>query len=117
MMPTGWTDTVTNGGKALRWVAGASNLLAAGSSIWGFSFESTETPGEFMLNYTGAGTGHGDPVLTATVYAGAPLAGADDIFAANLVGTPEPGTLLLTLSGLGMAAFAFKSRLQVASLS
>jgi hypothetical protein len=64
-----------------------------------------------MLNYTGAGTGHGDPVLTSTVYAGAPLVGTDDIFAAKLVGTPEPGTLLLTLTGLGLATFAFKSRL------
>jgi len=106
--PTGWTDKTTNGGAAIQWTTTA-DLLAPGDSLTGFSFESTETPAQLLLDFTGTGTGAGDPITTTTVYAGAPMVGADDIF--TVTPTPEPGTMLLTLTGLGLAAASLKSRL------
>jgi hypothetical protein len=106
-LPTGWTDTITNSGKAVRWVT-STNLLASGDSLSGFSFESTETPAELLLDFPGPGTGAGDPVDTSFVYIAAPLADPGDQFLA--MQTPEPGTLLLTLTGLGIAASSLKSR-------
>jgi hypothetical protein len=106
MSPTGWTDAITNGGKSIQWTS--TSLLEPGWSLSGFSFDSTETPAELLLDFTGSGTGSGDPVLTSTVYTGAPFSSSPDIFAATE--TPEPNTLLLTLSGLGLAAGSLKSR-------
>lgn len=109
MSPSGWTDKVTNGGKAIQWTSTTpTSLLQPGWSLDGFSFESTETPAQLLLDFTGSGVGSGDPVLTSTVYSGAPFSSSPDIFAVSE--TPEPGTLLLTLSGLGLAASSFKSR-------
>jgi hypothetical protein len=107
--PTGWTDAITNGGAAIQWISNSSSsLLQPGWSLTGFGFESTETPAELLLDFTGSGTGSGDPVLTSTVYTGAPFSSNPDIFA--VAETPEPNTLLLTLSGLGLAAASLKSR-------
>jgi hypothetical protein len=61
-----------------------------------------------LLDFTGSGIGSGDPVLTSTVYSGAPFSSSPYTFAVSE--TPEPGTLLLTLSGLGLAASSLKSR-------
>ncbi|MGA3130432.1 MAG: PEP-CTERM sorting domain-containing protein [Terracidiphilus sp.] len=105
--PTGWTDNVTNAGKAIQWVS-TTNLLDPGLTLTGFSFESTETPTE-LLGLVPSGTGAGDPITTSFVYIAAPLADPGDQLVA--AATPEPGTMLLTLTGLGLAALSFKSRM------
>jgi hypothetical protein len=62
-----------------------------------------------LLDFTGV-TGNGDPVTTSTIaLSGTPAAGSDYTFVVEP--TPEPGTLLLTLTGLGLAAASLKSRL------
>jgi len=104
--PTGWTEITTNANKAIQWKT-TTDLLNPGDSLTGFSFESTETPVQ-LLGFVPSGLGAGDPITTSTVYSGAPLMGADDIFPATP--TPEPGTMLLTLTGLGLAAASLKSR-------
>ena len=107
--PSNWSDALTNGGASIQWTASSSSdYLQPGWSLSGFGFESTETPAELLLDYTGSGTGSGDPVLTSTIYIGAPFSSDPGIFVVSE--TPEPGTLLLTLSGLGLAAGSFKSR-------
>jgi hypothetical protein len=109
MSPSGWTDLVTNGGKAIQWTSTeSSSLLGPGMSLDGFSFDSTETPAQLELDFAGPGTGTGDPVLTSTIYSGAPFSDAGSILVVSE--TPEPGTLLLTLSGIGLAATSLKSR-------
>jgi hypothetical protein len=113
--PAGWTDTVTNAGKAIQWKT-TTSLLAPGDWLSGFSFESTLTPAELEAAYAGPGTGTGDPVDTAFVYIAAPL--ADPGFQLTAQATPEPGTFWLTLTGLCLVAAAvFKSRLNSASTS
>ena len=108
MSPTGWTDMLTNGGKSIQWTT-TSDDIEPGDSLEIFSFDSTVTPDEFKGIFPGPGLGTGDAILTSTVYAGAPHVGADDIFV--VTETPEPGTLPLTISGLGLAAFlAFRLR-------
>jgi hypothetical protein len=109
--PTGWSDIVTNGGKAIQWTT-ASDLLAPGDSLSGFEFDSTETPAEMLLPFAGPGLGAGDPETTSFVYIAAPLADPGFQLTAEpaVTSTPEPGTLLLTLSGLGLAASSLKSR-------
>ncbi|MGH9563116.1 MAG: hypothetical protein ACRD3S_16810 [Terracidiphilus sp.] len=109
MSPAGWTETVTNGGKSIRWVD-TTDPIEPGDSLSGFSFDSTVTPAEFKGIFTGTGLGAGDPILTTTVYAGAPLVGADSIFL--VTETPEPCTLPLTITGLGLAAAFLAFRLR-----
>ena len=109
--PTGWTETLkpaTAGKIGIQWTT-TTDDVDPGWSLTGFSFESTETPAELLLDFSGTGTGAGDPITTSTVYSGAPLVGTGDTFVATA--TPEPGSMLLTLTGLGLAAAAFKSRL------
>ena len=107
--PSGWTDKLTNGGAAIQWTSTTSaSLLQPGWSLDGFGFESTETPAHLLLDFPGPGIGAGDPVLTSTIYSGAPFSSSPYSFPVSE--TPEPGTLLLTLSGLGLAATSLKSR-------
>jgi hypothetical protein len=112
MSPSGWADQLTNGGKAIQWTSTTpTSLLQPGWSLDGFSFESTETPAELLLDFPGPGVGAGDPVLTSTIYSGAPFSSSPDIFAVSeTAATPEPGSFILLLSGLGLAATSFKSR-------
>jgi hypothetical protein len=105
--PTGWTDTVTNSGKAVRWVT-TTNLLAAGDSLSGFEFDSTETPAQLQLTVP-SGVGAGDPVTTSYVYIAAPL--GDPGFQLDTQLTPEPSTMLLLLTGGGLVGFV-KRKLQ-----
>jgi len=111
--PTGWTETLkpaAAGKIGIQWTTTITgDDLDPGWSLTGFSFESTETPAELLLDFPGTGTGAGDPITTSTVYSGAPLVGTGDTFVATAA--PEPGTMLLTLTGLGLAAACFKSRL------
>lgn len=99
--PTGWTDKTTNSGKAIQWTT--ASPLAAGDSLSGFSFDSTETPAQLQLDFTGTGVGSGDPVTTCYIYAGAPLVGTGDQFVATV--TPEPSSMLLFLTGAGLLGF------------
>ena len=41
--PAGWTEINTNAGDAIQWTS-TTNLLAAGQSLTGFNFTSTESP-------------------------------------------------------------------------
>jgi hypothetical protein len=105
--PAGWTETTTNNGAAVQFVT--STPLAAGSSLSGFTFDSTETPAELLSAFTGTGIGSGDPQSTAFVYAGAPLVGPGDQFVVtpSAAVTPEPSTLALFGTGiLGLAGVA-----------
>ena len=73
--PAGWTHAITGGGAgdgyAIKWTAGtAAADLAAGSSLAGFGFNSTDTPASVFGNATFHPT---TPVLTSFVYSGAPF--------------------------------------------
>jgi hypothetical protein len=105
--PTGWTDSVTNSGAAVRWVT-TTNLLAAGDSLSGFEFDSTETPAQLLLTVP-SGVGAGDPVTTSYVYIGAPLGDPGYKLDAQL--TPEPSTMLLLLTGSGLVGFVKRKML------
>jgi hypothetical protein len=105
--PAGWTEMTTNSGAAIQWIT--STPLAAGSSLSGFTFDSTETPAELLSAFTGTGTGSGDSQSTAFVYSGAPLVGPGDqlVVTPAAVVTPEPSTLALFGTGiLGLAGAA-----------
>jgi hypothetical protein len=97
----------TNSGAAIQWIT--STPLAAGSSLSGFTFDSAEAPAELLSAFTGTGTGSGDPQSTAFVYSSAPLVGAGGQFVVTPA-TPEPGTMLLTLTGLVLVAMAGSMR-------
>ena len=108
--PAGWSEISTNTGHALQWTS-TSSLLAPGQSLTGFNFTSTETPSQLLATYPGTatGVGAGDPDLTSFVYIGAPLGDPGSQLVVSEVGptvTPEPDSLLLTLTGFGLAGFA-----------
>jgi hypothetical protein len=99
--PTGWSDNVTNGGAAVQWVT-SSSLLAPGTSVSGFSFESTETPTQLAQPFPGPGVGKGDIVSTSFVYIAAPFAdpGLQFVTGPHKSSVPEPATLGLMSAGL-----------------
>ena len=103
--PAGWSAAITNGGASIQWLD--SGVLAAGSSQSGFMFDSTLTPAEI----TGPSSTPGDPVSTSFVYIGAPF---NDpglqlvVNAAQTSTTPEPGTVMLTALGIGLAGLSRK---------
>ena len=99
--PVGWTDNIfpnpATGGNSVRWVT-STDLLAAGQSLSGFSFDSTETPAQLLGTFP-SGTGAGDPILTSFVYEAAPFGDPGKQFVATAA-TPEPGSLALLSTGL-----------------
>ncbi len=108
--PAGWSEINTNAGDAIQWTT-TSSLLAAGQSLSGFNFTSTETPTQLLGTFAGSptGAGAGDPDLTSFVYIGAPLADPGSQFVVSEAAptvTPEPDSLVLTLTGFGLAGFA-----------
>lgn len=111
--PAGWNAVSTNAGDAIQWTS-ASSLLTPGQSLTGFNFISTETPMQLLGTFAGSptGVGAGVPDLTSVAYAGAPLVGTASQFVVSTAAvTPEAGSLLLTLTGFGMAAATLRSRL------
>jgi hypothetical protein len=86
-----------------------SDFLSPELSLSGFSFDSTEPPAELIGIFPGPGTGTGDPDTTSTVYIAAPFGDPGEIFDATP--TPEPSSWLLMLTGLGLAALTFRSKL------
>jgi hypothetical protein len=73
--PAGWQAIITTGGpsngSAIQWTAQApADDLAAGSSLSGFSFDSTLTLAQLESPSAGSPA---DPVATAFVYSGAPF--------------------------------------------
>ena len=106
--PAGWTELSTNAGDAIQWTT-TTSLLAAGQSLSGFDFTSTESPTQLLGTFAGSptGAGAGDPDLTSVSYTGAPLVGTASQFVVSAAAvTPEPGSLVLTLTGFGLAGFA-----------
>lgn len=114
--PAGWTaHTPLEPGStdaAIQWLAG-SNQLVAGSSLTGFSFQSTETPTE-LAGF--ASSPHQNfPVTTSFVYSGAPFSDAGYKFVAPVVSSvPLPGTLGLLATSFMMGG-VFRGRHQKAA--
>jgi hypothetical protein len=104
--PAGWSVTATNSGAGLRWVT-TTNVLAAGNSLTGFEFLSTETPAQLASTFT-APNNSIEPATVFYVYTGAPLVGPSFTSDAAVV-TPEPSSLLLAFTG-ALAALALYSR-------
>jgi hypothetical protein len=101
--PTGWTENVTTGpGSAIQWLGG-SNLLAAGGSLTGFSFQSTETPAQ--LAGFAAPPNQAFPVTTSFVYSGAPFSDGGYQFVVPVpAAVPLPSALGLLVGGLSLAS-------------
>jgi hypothetical protein len=118
MSPAGWTDTITNSGASIQWLA--ATPIAPSTSVTGFTFDSTMTPAQFLGTFAGPGLGTGDPITTSTIYIAAPFGdpGAQiTAKAAAVVGTPEPSTLSLAAIAMGLLALAAGiSRKRVVSL-
>ena len=111
--PAGWTDHVplepgsTNTG--IQWLAG-NDKLAAGSSLLGFSFQSTETPAE--LAGFAPPPNQNFPVTTSFVYSGAPFSDAGYQFSVAVSSVPLPGTLgLLTTSLAAVGALLRRQKI------
>jgi hypothetical protein len=104
--PAGWTgvDISFSGTDSIQWVDSGS--LSAGTSQSGFEFDSTLTPAQMA----GPSSMPGFPVATSFVYIGAPLVGPGLQFVATPApaSTPEPGTIILTALGIGLAGFGRK---------
>jgi hypothetical protein len=101
--PSGWQDVVTHGGAgdgyAILWTASTpANDLAPGSSLSGFSFDSTLTPADLASPSVESPS---DLVNTAFSYINAPLADPGVKFNVTpaIASTPEPTTTFIT--GLG----------------
>jgi hypothetical protein len=105
--PSGWTEALTNGNSAILWTT--TTPLAAGGSVSGFQFISTETPTE-MMGVVPSGLGAGDPVTTSFVYIQQAFGDPGYEFASTAAGgstTPEPSTFALSM--ILAIAFAVRS--------
>jgi hypothetical protein len=109
--PADWTDVVTHGGAtdgfAMQFVAAPGALLAPGSSLSGFGFESSDSPSVLAGNspfYTTF------PSLTSFVYAAAPFGDPGQQFLVTSV--PEPSSLVLGIFAFATSAgyLRFKKR-------
>jgi hypothetical protein len=108
--PAGWSDTITNAGAAIRWTT-SNDLLAGGQTLSGFEFDSTETPAQLLGTFAGTGTGAGDPVTTSFVYIGAAFGDPGFQLTATPAQTPEPESLVLTLTGCAFVYFVARRKL------
>jgi hypothetical protein len=86
--PAGWSlGGITGGsagdGYAIQWLGS----LAAGNSVDGFTFDSSETLAELAANSPFFPT---KPSTTSFVYQGAPFSGGSDQFVVQVGSTPEP---------------------------
>lgn len=111
--PAGWTEKLTNAGAGIQWTT-AGSAIAAGSSLSGFAFTSTETPTQLALPVT-VGT-FTDPGSVFYIYQGAPLAAGDPGFtsAATIATTPEPSSFVFMGTGLLAAVGTMRRRLRTA---
>jgi hypothetical protein len=113
--PAGWQDMVTSGGPsngfAIQWIASApADDLAAGSSLSGFSFDSTLTLAQLESPSVGNPS---DWVSTSFVYSGAPFSDAGVQLtptAAASTATPEPSASALAIVGLGVILIGLRRR-------
>ena len=105
--PAGWSALQTNANMSIQWTTTA-NLLAPGSSLPGFLFDSTLSPTELLAPFAGPGLGAGDPTSTSFVYIAAPLAdpGAQLTVTQGTVTTPTPEPSAGLFTSLGIAALA-----------
>jgi len=102
--PAGWTANIIPG-FSIQWLDSGS--LSQGTSQSGFEFESTLTPAQLE----GPSIIPSDPVATAFVYIGAPFGdpGLQLVATpAQTTSTPEPGTIVLTALGIGLAGLGRK---------
>jgi len=123
MSPSGWMDALSNSGAAIMWTASSSSL-AAGGTMTGFSFDSSESPTQLAGTFTGPPPGTGDPVTTSYVYTKLPnpitiqsltTDGTRIVTTAASTGTPGTGVpepTTLGLLGLGLSGM-FLSRRRV----
>src|SRR5262249_26460591 len=97
--PAGWTDTITHNpsmadGYGILWFATASTSdLAPGSSLSGFSFDSTLSA--VQLTTTDTSFYANTPVGTTVAYTGGPFSSPPDIFVVTPVtkwASPVSGT-------------------------
>lgn len=114
----GWQEEVTHGGPsdgyAIQWTAmTASEDLAAGGTLTGFSFDSSLSLAQ--LGSPASGT-PSEPVATSFVYAGTPLSDAGLRFVVEpITAAPEPANLLLCTCGFAALLLVFRRRLLTAS--
>jgi hypothetical protein len=111
--PTGWQDFITNGGPsngfAIQWTAKmSSDDLAAGSSLAGFSFESSLTPAELESPSSGS---PGDAVDSAFIYSLGPFsdAGFQVVAQPATAATPEPATTVVVAVAFGLVILTTSS--------
>jgi hypothetical protein len=120
--PAGWQAIITTGGpsngSAIQWTAQApADDLAAGSSLSGFSFDSTLTLAQLESPSAGSPA---DPVATAFVYSGAPFSDAGFQLVAQpaaTVATPEPSDFILSALGIGAFVIGLRRRILTSDLS
>jgi hypothetical protein len=106
--PTGWVNTVTNGGAtdgfAIQWKSGSTAAsITAGQSLTGFSFDSTETPEQIAADSTFY---LGTPQLTAFTYDAAPFSDAGDHFLVTFAPAAPPAVPLPSGAWMGFAGLA-----------